>query len=63
MLNIDIDQSLHMSDFTQGREWLLKNVTSFFYGETSISVKINIDSKQPTFIYQLRFSRVPNDLF
>ena len=34
-----------MADFTQGGEWL------FFYGETNISLKINIDSKQPTCMY------------
>ena len=42
-----------MEDFTQGGEWLLKNVTTFFYGETNISLKINIDGKQPTCRYQL----------
>ena len=31
--------------------------------QTNISQKINIDSKQTTFIYQLRFSRGPHDLF
>ena len=35
-----------MADFTQGGEWLFKNVTIFFYGETNISLKINIDSRQ-----------------
>ena len=53
----------HMADSTQGGEWLLKNVIILFYGETNISLKINIDSRQPTFIYQLRFSRGPHDLF
>ena len=53
----------HMGDFTQGGEWLFKNVIIFLYGETNISLKINIDTKQPTFMYQLRFSRGPHDLF
>ena len=43
--------------FHPGGEWLLKNVSIFFYGDTNISLKIKTDSKQPTCIYQLRFSR------
>ena len=41
----------------------LKMSQFFFYGETNISLKINIDTKQPTCMYQLRFSRGPHDLF
>ena len=41
---------LHMGNFTQG-------------GETNISLKINFKSKQPTSMYQLRFSRGPHDHF
>ena len=52
---------IHMGDFTRGGEWLLKNVTFFFYGETNISLKINIDTKQPTCMYKLRFSRGPHN--
>ena len=52
----------HMADFTEGGEWLLKNVTIFFYGEIIISLKINIDTKQPTCMYQLRFRRCPHDI-
>ena len=58
-----ISDTWHMGDFTQGGEWLLKNVTIFFYGDANSSLKINIDSKQPTCMYQLRFSRGPHDLF
>ena len=54
---------LYMGDFTRGGEWLLKNVTFFSYSETNISLKINIDTKQPTCMYQLRFRRGPHDLF
>ena len=46
-----------------GVEKTLKKCHNFFYGETNISLKINIDTKQPTCIYQLRFSRDPHDLF
>ena len=35
----------------------------FFYGETNIALKINIDGKQPTCMYQLRFCRGPYDFF
>ena len=35
----------------------------FFYSETNISLKINIDSKEPLCMYQLRFGRGPHDLF
>ena len=38
--------------------WELVNVF-----DTNISLKINIVSKQPTCMYQLRFSRGPHDLF
>ena len=53
----------HKANITQGGEWLLKNVIIFFYDETNILLKINIDSKQPICMYQLRFSRGPHDLF
>ena len=43
-------------------EWILENVI-FFYDETNISLKINIDSIQPICVYQLRFSRGPHGLF
>ena len=35
----------------------------FFYGLTNISLKINIDIKQPTCMYQCKFSRGLHDLF
>ena len=41
-----------MGDFTQGGEW-----DNFFYGDTYISLNINIDG-----MYQLRVSRGPHDL-
>ena len=53
----------HFGDFTRGGEWLLKNATIFFYSETDISLKINIDTKEPTCMYQLRFIRGPHDPF
>ena len=39
------------------------NGTIFFYAETNISLKINIDRKQPTCMYQLWFSRGPQEFF
>ena len=49
--------------FHPGQIMTLKNVTIFFYGETNISLKVNIYSKQPLGMYQLRLSRGAHDLF
>ena len=49
--------------FHPGRRMTLKKCHYFFLGDTNISLKINIYSKQPTCIYQLRFGRGPHDLF
>ena len=42
-----VQDNVYMGNFTQGWEWLLKNGTIFFYREANISLKVNIDSKQP----------------
>ena len=41
----------------------VKNEKTNLYSETNISLKINIDSKQTTFMYQLRVRRGPHDHF
>ena len=46
-----VQDNVYMGNFTQGWEWLLKNGTIFFYREANISLKVNIDSKQPTWMY------------
>ena len=51
----------HMGDFTQGGEWLLKNVPIFFYGKIQTSMNISIDGLQPTCSYELRVSRGPHN--
>ena len=51
----------HMGDFTQGKEWLLKNFAIFFYGEIDISLHIGIDGLQLTCTYQLRVKSGPQD--
>ena len=48
--------------FYPGRRMTLKKCHLFFYGETNIPLKINIDSKQPTCMYQLGFSRGPHNI-
>ena len=40
-----LKQIPHMGDFTWGGEWLLTNITIFYYGETNNSLKINMDTK------------------
>ena len=52
---------LYMGDFTQGGEWLLKNVPIFSYGKIQTSINISIDGLQPTCSYQLRVSRGPHN--
>ena len=51
----------YMGDFTQGGEWLLKNVPVFFYGKIQTTINIGIDGLQPTCMYQLRVSRGPHN--
>ena len=55
-----------MSAHTSALIWVIspsaKNDLFIFYGWDQW-FKINIDSKQPTCIYQLRFSRGPCDIF
>ena len=48
--------------FHPGRRMTPKNGTFFFYGATYISLNMNIDGIQPTFMYPLRVSRGPHDL-
>ena len=47
--------SIYRGNFTKGGEWLLTNVKFFFYGETNISLKLNIDSKQPTCMWVIPY--------
>ena len=59
--NFNIVPHVH-GQFHSGRRMTLKKWYNFFYGETNISIKINIDTKQLICMYQLRFSGGPHDL-
>ena len=61
MLKLCQEFAHHMGDFTQGGEWLLKNIPIFSYGKIQTSINISIDGLQPTYSYQLRISSGPHN--
>ena len=56
-----VKPNVYMGDFTQGGEWLLKNVPIFSYGKIQTTINISTDGLQPTCSYQLRVSRGPHN--